>query len=521
MMGKHKGIFEKPGSSMLYYRYTLANGKRVFPPSGYEIGLEEEAAKTLAIIKRQIAAERDFQKKASAGAQLPTKGVTVQSYGEHWNAKRLKDPSTEQAATEDKWKLEGHIYPALGHVLLVEFRTRHGRDFVAELRTKKRKNGEPLAPRTMRSIWSALHNLFQEAVVDELIPINPCTLRRGDLPPNEDKDPEWRDGAVFERYEVEQLISDERLPMWRRVLWGALFLAGPRPGEVFAAHWSNYDARAQPLGRLTLVKAWNTRYKRVGRTKTKRRRLVPVHPTLAKLLAEWKLSGWEAHIGRKPGPEDLIIPNPEGGHLRVDDTLDWIREDLVTLGLRADRRQYDTRRTFNSLAQGDGASPDLIRWVLWGARGNVADDYTSIPWVPICNEVVKLRVELLEGRLVPLAKVSGEIETVKETVFGLESKSPMISRADIRTRTGDLLITKATRGRNPRQPLHVIGNHNQGMPRGGGGGSGPPSETTVSLSHPDPESVAADLEAAAWDWARNHDPAALRERLEALLGVLQ
>jgi hypothetical protein len=35
---------------------------------------------------------------------------------------------------------------------------------------------------------------------------------------------------------------------------------------------------------------------------------VPVHATLAKMLAEWKLSGWRELMGRTPQPDDLVIP---------------------------------------------------------------------------------------------------------------------------------------------------------------------------------------------------------------------
>jgi hypothetical protein len=45
-------------------------------------------------------------------------------------------------------------------------------------------------------------------------------------------------------------------------------------------------------------------------TKTETVKHVPVHPTLAAMLAEWKLSGWTAMMGRAPEPDDLIIPMP-------------------------------------------------------------------------------------------------------------------------------------------------------------------------------------------------------------------
>ncbi len=54
-----------------------------------------------------------------------------------------------------------------------------------------------------------------------------------------------------------------------------------------------------------------------GRTKTKVPRRMPVHPTLAAMLAEWKLVGWEQMIGRAPTANDLLVPLPPEHAARV------------------------------------------------------------------------------------------------------------------------------------------------------------------------------------------------------------
>jgi hypothetical protein len=46
----------------------------------------------------------------------------------------------------------------------------------------------------------------------------------------------------------------------------------------------------------------------LGKTKTAVPRRGPVHPTLARVLAEWKPAGWESTYGRMPTPDDLITP---------------------------------------------------------------------------------------------------------------------------------------------------------------------------------------------------------------------
>lgn len=523
-MKNHKGLWIR--GDQIYLRFTNAHGKRMRPPSGFPVGQEKEALELLATIKRQVEAEQELLAAAETGGDLPSEGVTVRALGGHWNSKRLKKEETLQAATEDTWKLE-YIYKFLGHILVTEFRTKHGHEFVEWLEGQKGRRGK-LGARTVRSIWSCLHNLFRFAVGKEFIPVNPCVPagvgETGHLPEIEDKDEEWRDTAVFERYEVERLISDERLPEWHRVLWAIKFLSGMRDSEAYALRISRYEPRIEPLGRLTVAKGWNTRHQKLKKPKTKKRRKVPVHPTLAKVLAEWLLSGWEAHVGRKPKPDDLLIPNEEGGYLRVDSMLGWFRDDLTALGLRADRQQYDTRRTYKSLSEDDGASPEKIRWVMWGRRGTVEDGYSSHAWAAFCTEVAKLRIDLLEGRIVQMTAFGGEKGTPKGTTEFKTGETSMISEAGTRIRTGDLLITNAYRGHNPTQRVTSIRSVSGGMvsdsPRLATPHPTPPVPLCLSGRSPRPDIIRLALQDALRNWEAGSDPQSLRRDLTAILGAI-
>src|SRR5262245_56422801 len=82
-----------------------------------------------------------------------------------------------------------------------------------------------------------------------------------------DADPAWRATAVFTRTEAETVISDERVPEDRRAAYALLFLAGVRFGEAAALRWRDYDAAAEPLGRLHVAQSYNTKTRRVKSTK--------------------------------------------------------------------------------------------------------------------------------------------------------------------------------------------------------------------------------------------------------------
>jgi hypothetical protein len=128
------------------------------------------------------------------------------------------------------------------------------------------------------------------------------------------------------------------------------------------------------------------------------------------------------------------------------------RDDLLALGLRADHDQYETRGTFKSLAEDDGASPEKIRWVMWGRRGTVEDGYSKPAWAAFCQEVAKLNISILQGSVIQLQVANAKIGTMKGTNASYDGEIPMIPRAGGEVRTPDLLITKEFRRHNPAPP---------------------------------------------------------------------
>jgi hypothetical protein len=64
---------------------------------------------------------------------------------------------------------------------------------------------------------------------------------------------------VFTCEEAEVLISHPGIPLDRRMVYALGVLAGLRAGEAAALRWRHYDATTAPLGKLTVVLAYNTR----------------------------------------------------------------------------------------------------------------------------------------------------------------------------------------------------------------------------------------------------------------------
>jgi len=400
------GVYAR--GSKLWIRFRDVDGKWRDATTGYSVGQEELAQATLDEVLARV-------REAPAPPRAANAVLTLRVYAEGWLAKR----ETETVA-DDKGRIYNHILPALGSVPLAELRPRQVRDLVDAL-TKKRVQGnrrkdgslvptdEVLAPRTVRHVYGTLRAMLNDAVADELIASSPCVLK-DELPAKRDKDRTWRRTAVFTRDEVEIIISAPSTPDDRRVLASLMFLGAMRFGEAAALTWRDYDPTCTPLGKLVIEKSYSTKKRKVKGTKTENPREMPVHPTLARILADWKLAGFEQLTGRMPRPDDPIVPSRRGAYRNVNASLRRFHEDLERIGLRA-RRQHDARRTFISIARADGAVGDKLHFATHGADGDIMDDYTTLPWSALCDEVSKAKISLRERDLLtppaPPAAVTG------------------------------------------------------------------------------------------------------------------
>jgi integrase len=387
----------------LYVGYRDTHGKWKYAATGLSVGQEKKAAKVLAMIVARIGAGAEHGERELGP-------LTLRRFGKQWIAKRKQRGVRNVAAEEGR--LKKHVYPHVGTMILSEIRPKHIVHLVEELRAKG-----TLAPRSLHHVYGMLHTLFRDAQLEELVDTNPCVLGPAQLGPKEDKDPEWRATAIYTRAEVECLVSSELVPWDRQVLYALQALAGLRFGEVAGLRWRNYDGAAKPLGQLVVARSYAH-----ASTKTGRPRLMPVHPVLASMLAEWKLKGWAEMLGRRPESDDLIVPSREGEMRSRHHSRNKLLDDLKRLGMRP-RRGHDLRRTFITLARVDGARSDLLQMVTHNPTKNIVDIYTSMPWPSLCAEVAKLNVQRRKGELIPLPlAASAEGSVAQMAMFDAEGK---------------------------------------------------------------------------------------------------
>ncbi len=381
----------------LWVRVKNADGTWKSIATGFNVGEEKQAEAALKAAQETLATEARYG--VPAGGPL-----TVALFQTRWLELRKR---TVKSWENDESRLRLYVLPVIGKMPLADVRPRHLADLFRDLRTRSENK---LAPKTVLNTYATVRALFRDANIEGLITQTPCILTEHQLGKSRDADPEWRSGAQFTRGEAESLISDSRIPFDRRVLWGLMVAAGLRHGEAAGLRWRHVDRETKPLGTILVCTSYDT-----GSTKTGDTRSVPIHPTLAALLAEWRGHGWAEELGRQPGPDDLVAPTPktsrsDAGAMRVvTRTLKLLHRDLATLGFR-ERRVHDLRRTFISLARTDGAEKSILKRATHKAPRDVMEGYTTFEFEVLCREVLKLNLKLKgRGELITLARAAGDV----------------------------------------------------------------------------------------------------------------
>ena len=349
---------------------------------------------------------------------------TVAQWTARWAERRIEKGRWTNAKLDAR-ALEQHVAGVrvtvhgapvvLGKLRLDLLRTIHIRAWLEAMEAKK------LAANTVISVYSLLSRALRAAVREELLEVSPCQLERGELPRLAEADPDGRpEDAMFSLRELEQLISDERIPLDRRVGYAVSCLGGLRQGELAALTWADYDATLEPLGRLYVSKSYTRKNKRVKSTKSGVGRWVPVHGATAALLAEWSLSGWEAMLGRRPKPTDLLLPNRAGRFLTDLNLWGNLQHDLAVLGWPL-RSFHDTRATFITYAIAGGGTWELVKHITHGVKRRsrkMSDVYVRPPWEVLCAQVQGVRLQLRgEAALLPLRATGTQPAESAETAL--------------------------------------------------------------------------------------------------------
>lgn len=316
-------------------------------------------------------------KPAEVLRQKHCEGPTVAECAAKWLILREKDERVAPATLKgNRGHLSKHILPAFGARPIAAIDIPEVRAWLRGLRTR-------VGASTCRNVLNTFSALYSDALAEGWVKgaASPLEERavRAELPPMEDSDP-----VALPIATAQKLIASPKVPLERRARYALAFTSGMRDGEIAGERLRDIDLAASvPTLRVEQAVAIVGAKGKGGFAKAKApktrksRRLLPVHAAAVAAIEEWLTTGWPALVNRRPGPDDLLFPNPEGGGARPR-SAEHIREDLRAVGLsdELDGQPIEFKHTRSSFASWLEAN-DVSEATRKRLMGHVARDVTQ------------------------------------------------------------------------------------------------------------------------------------------------
>lgn len=308
--------------------------------------------------RRRKDAERalsDTLSRLDGGAYVEPHKITV---GDYLTGQWLPAMQTQvQQSTLESYarNVRGHVLPQLGPVPLQRLTGDQLSTLYAQLLIDGRRDGQGLAPRTVRYTHAIVRRALSDAVQSGLLTRNPADRAKPPRQaPNRDAMRTW---TAAELRAFLQSRADDRL----YAMWMVLASTGMRRGEVLGLGWEHVDLDA---GRIAVRRALtNVAYGLVwSEPKTaKSRRSVALDPATVAALRDHRKAQLQERMAWGPAWTDhgLVFCRENGEPVHPDRVSKLFDQHLKAADLPR-IRLHDLRHTHATLALSAGIHPKVV-----------------------------------------------------------------------------------------------------------------------------------------------------------------
>jgi len=279
------------------------------------------------------------------GIPLPTGKITVADLLRQW----LESKSDCGPKTLDSYQSigEGHLIPALGHILLAKLQPRDIEGYYRQALQK------PLSARSVHYHHRLLKQALKYGVWQEYIGRNPCDRVR---PPS----PQRKEMRTLDSAEVRLLLDTARGSRLYPLIYSAVS-CGLRRNELLALRWRDVDLDQSSISvSRSLYKSKGIVEFREPKT-DRSRRCITITEKLTAYLSDYKAEreSLNLHLGRLLALDDLVFASAEGDIIDPHVVSHSFSRIAKRAGLQH-LRFHDLRHTFATLALRRGALPKVV-----------------------------------------------------------------------------------------------------------------------------------------------------------------
>jgi integrase len=304
--------------------------------------------------------------------------ITFKSYAENWRGKQIHRRGTE---AQIETNLRRHVYPRIGHRAIASIRQSEVQSLV-KVMIEGEGTGHPLAPSTVKTIYTWVSSIFTSAVADRVIAVSPCTGVR--LPPVE------KPSVVPWEVERVEAVRDGVPDRYKAlVIFGAG--TGVRISEALGLTVDRVDflRRTVKIDRQLSRIAGGEPVLGPVKDRQNRPRLIPLPDVVLTALSE-HLMKWPATSG------DLIFTNHRNEPIRRTTFSDIWRKAVEPLGVPAGDGFHQLRHFYASLLIAHGESIKVVQERLGHTSAQMTLDTYSHLW-PDSDDSTRAAVDLVLG----------------------------------------------------------------------------------------------------------------------------
>ena len=322
------------------------------------------------------------------GGIVPTPtGITVGDFLRQWLEDSARLRVRTRTAEGYAEKIEGHLIPGLGRVLLRRLQPDQVQEFYRKCLDNGRVDGHGgLSPRSVLHLHRILHAALRDAIKQNLIVLNAAAAA---TPPR----PAHREMNTFSGIEMSRFLESAKTSPYYPVFYLALY-TGLRRGELLGLRVRDIDVT---LGMLSVTRAMHQlRNGEIVFTEPKSksgRRTVALPPSAALVLKEHlsKLESDRYLLGVPLTHDDLVFSWPDGRPMLPGGVSHaWINlaRSLGYDGVRF----HDGRHTHASIMLSQNVHPKVVQERLGHSNiGITLDTYSHV--LPGLQEAAALRFD--------------------------------------------------------------------------------------------------------------------------------
>lgn len=283
------------------FKITVCNGYR---PGGQKrmqsrtIDVPREVPKR-SILQYVHAEAQRLEKRFRCGMDEDDR-TTFEQYAESWLTRQTHYKPSTLAGYQRELKI---VYSYIGGIALNKLRPLVLEEMCAELRKRKKRNGEPVCEATVRKYLQTVSAVLEDAKRNDILLYNPAHRVRGIRVEKKAQ----HIPSEFEMRKLLQCILQE--PLLYRVFYLTAIATGMRRGELCALRWNDLHgggavtvqhSRSSVLGQGIVESS----------TKNHRTRIVVIPELVHDYMGELFLE--QAREGRIIRPDDYIFSTAEG-----------------------------------------------------------------------------------------------------------------------------------------------------------------------------------------------------------------